>query len=167
MQTREVARDRLFNMRLSEDELRAARSHRRSLRAERSGRDPDAPQARGRRDWGEGTRGTEEGSEDEAMSTKVVAVTKNEGGGATYDVDAAGAKLSIEFYRGDLDVGELTWRADISFVAEEVIIGGEGANMHAAFMPAASREDVVVRGVPLPAITWADVDHALGEAGAF
>jgi hypothetical protein len=100
------------------------------------------------------------------MSAKILAVTNN-AGGATYDVDASGAKLSIEFYRGDPDAGEATWRADITFLAEEVIIGGEGANMHAAFMAAASREDVVVRGVPLPAITWADVDRALGEAGAF
>jgi hypothetical protein len=101
------------------------------------------------------------------MSANILSVTKNKDEGATYDVDASGAKLSIEFYRGDPDAGEPAWRADITFVAEEVSIGGEGPNAHAAFMAAASREDVVVRGVPLPAITWGDVDRALGEAGAF
>jgi hypothetical protein len=101
------------------------------------------------------------------MSAKMLAVTNNEGGGVTYDVDAAGAKLSIEFYRGDPDAREPAWHVDITFVAEEIIVGGEGANKHAAFIAAASREDVVVRGVPLPAVTWGDVDRALGEAGAF
>ena len=96
-----------------------------------------------------------------------MAVTNNEDGGVTYDLDAAGARLAIEFYRGDLDAGEAAWRADITFVAEEFIIGGEGVNAHAAFMAAASREDVAVHQVPLPAIAWSDVDRALQEAGAF
>jgi hypothetical protein len=101
------------------------------------------------------------------MSAKILAVTTGAGGDTTYDVDASGAKLSITFYRGDPDAGEPAWRADITFVAEEVIISGEGANVHSAFMAAASREDAVVRGVPLPAVTWGDVDRALGQAGAF
>ena len=101
------------------------------------------------------------------MTAKVLTVTNNEDGGVTYDVDAAGARLAIEFHRGDLDAGEAAWHADITFVAEEVIIGGEGVNVHAAFMAAASREDVAVHQVPLPAIAWSDVDRALHEAGAF
>ena len=100
------------------------------------------------------------------MSAKVLAVT-NKDGGVTYDLDAAGARLTIEFYRGDPDAGEAAWHADITFVAEEVIIGGEGVNVHAAFMAAASREDVAVHQVPLPAVAWSDVDRALREAGAF
>jgi hypothetical protein len=101
------------------------------------------------------------------MSAKVLAVTNNVNGGATYDLDAAGARLAIEFYRGDPDAGEPAWRADITFVAEEVIIGGEGVNVHAAFMAAASREDVAVHQVPLPVVAWSDVDRALRDAGAF
>jgi hypothetical protein len=101
------------------------------------------------------------------MSAKVLSVTNGVDDAVTYDIDAAGARLAIEFYRGDPDAGEPEWRVDITFVSEEVIIGGEGKNKHAAFMAAASREDVVVRHEPLPAIVWSDVDRALRELAAF
>jgi hypothetical protein len=101
------------------------------------------------------------------MSAKIVSVTKGEGGSVTYDVDAAGVRLAIEFYPGDREAGELEWHAGITFVSEEVIIGGGGANRHAAFMAAASREDVVAHQSPLPTVAWSDVDQTLREAGAF
>jgi hypothetical protein len=101
------------------------------------------------------------------MSAKVLSVTNSEAGGVTYDVDAAGARLEVEFYPADRESGELEWHVGITFVSEEVVIGGGGANRHAAFLAAASREDVVVHQSPLPAVAWSDVDHALREAGAF
>ncbi len=103
------------------------------------------------------------------MSAKVLSVTNSEGGGVTYDVDAAwSAPRGRVSTLGDRDAGELpSGTAGITFVSEEVVIGGGGANKHAAFLAAASREDVVAHQSPLPAVAWSDVDHALREAGAF
>ena len=105
------------------------------------------------------------------MSAHIVAVTKNEGNegeGATYDLEASGAKLAVRFYRGDPTLNELAWRAEITFVSAETIIAGEGVNPRAAFLAAASRQEVIVRqGIPLPAIGWFDVERALEGKDAF
>ncbi len=102
------------------------------------------------------------------MSATVVTKTENGERGATYDVDAAGIALSVEFYLGDAAAGEAEWRADVTFVSIERNLGGEGETRRVAFLAAASRHgDAVRRNIPLPEIHWSDVLRALEDAKAF
>ncbi len=102
------------------------------------------------------------------VSAHLVAAAKNQGGGATYDLEASGAKITVKFYPGDPALNELAWRAEVTFLSADTIIAGEGVNPRAAFLAAVSRQEVIVRqGVPLPAIGWYDVEQALEGKDAF
>jgi hypothetical protein len=102
------------------------------------------------------------------MSATISGTRDTAGDGVSYDVSANLVTLVIEFYRGDPEARERPWRVRVDFVREECTLSGAGRNRRAAFLAASSRQDVLVRGgIPLPAVTWSDVERALEEAGAF
>jgi hypothetical protein len=102
------------------------------------------------------------------MSARVLGSRAGDDDGVTYDVNAALVTLTVEFYRGDANAHEKPWRALVQFVREEHTLSGAGPNRRSAFLAASSRQDVAVRGgIPLPAVTWSDVEQALEAEGAF
>jgi hypothetical protein len=106
--------------------------------------------------------------QEKSMSATVLGSRDTANDGISYEVSANLVTLAIEFYRGDPEARERPWRVSVDFVREERTLSGAGPNRRSAFLAASSRQDVLVRGgIPLPAVTWSDVERALEEAGAF
>lgn len=102
------------------------------------------------------------------MNAKIVKDEHGDDGRSTYEIEATGVALAIEFYPGDPEAGERPWHADIRFVVAGEELDGEDVNPRAAFLAAASRHETMVRGGrPMPAVAWSEIEQALEAAGAF